>query len=68
MDVRELNRDQLEELKSNYFWSDETVHLPKFDHLGRPALFPGDIPDAVIFDYYAGICFVNDDFFSTAGQ
>ncbi len=68
MNVHELSRDQLDELKENYFWSDETAHIPKFDSLGRPALFPGDIPDAVIYDYYAGICFVNDDFCCTAGR
>ena len=68
MDVRELNRDQLEELKSAYFWGEDTLEIPKYDALGLPALFPGDIPDAVIFDYYAGICFVNDDFCCTAGR
>lgn len=67
MDVRELNRDQLNELKSAYFWGEDTLEIPKYNALGLPALFPGDIPDAVIFDYYAGIYFVNDDFSCTAG-
>lgn len=66
MTVYELNRNQLDELKSHYFWSEETANIPKLDHLGRPALFPGDIPDAVIYKYYIGIDFVNDDFFCTA--
>lgn len=66
MTVYELSRDQLDELKEHYFWGEETVHIPKFNHLGLPALFAGDIPDNVIFDYYAGIDFVNDDFCCTA--
>ena len=68
MKVFELSRDQLEELKSAYFWGEDTTEIPKYDSLGRSALFPGDIPDAVIFDYYAAIDFVNDDFYCTAGS
>ena len=48
MTTRELNRDQLDELKNAYFWGEDTAHIPKFDHLGQPALFAGDIPDSVI--------------------
>ena len=62
MTVYELNREQLDELKSAFFWGEETAHIPKFDHLGRPALFPGDIPDHVILEHYNGIDFVPDDF------
>ena len=65
--VYELTREQLEELKSDYFWGEDTAHIPKFNSIGLPALFPGDIPDEVIFEYYDGISFTNDDFFSTAG-
>lgn len=68
MDVRDLSRDQLDELKEAYFWGEDTAHIPKFNRLGLPALFPGDVPDSVIFEYYAGIHFVNDDFSCTAGQ
>lgn len=67
MDVKELSRDQLDELKEAYFWGEDTLEIPKYNALGLPALFPGDIPDAVIFDYYTGIYFVNDDFCCTAG-
>ena len=66
--VYELSRDQLDELKSAYFWGEDTAHIPKFDSSGRPALFAGDIPDSVIYDYYSGISFVDDDFSCTAGQ
>lgn len=67
MTVYELSREQFDELKSAYFWGDETAHLPKYDSLGLPALFPGDIPDSVVCDYYTGIHFVNDDFSSAPG-
>ena len=66
MSVYELSRDQLDELKSNYFWGDSYTSVN--NAAGLPCLFPGDIPDAVIFREYDGICFVPDDFFCTAGQ
>ena len=66
MTVYELNRDQLDELKNAYFWSEETERIPKLNAQGLPALFPGDIPDAVIYRYYVGIDFVNDDFSCSA--
>jgi len=68
MTVHELNRDQLDELKNNYFWGEETINIPKYNSIGLPTLFPGDIPDSVIYDYYAGIDFVDDDFFCTCGE
>lgn len=64
MNVYELSRDQLDELKSAYFWSENPG--PMFDALGRPCLFPGDIPDNVIFREYDGISFTDDDFCCTA--
>lgn len=70
MTVRELTRDQLDELKSNYFWSDNFpgYYYPHWQ-TGElvPVLFPGDIPDHVIFEQFDGIHFVNDDFSCTAG-
>lgn len=64
MTVRELSREQLAELKSNYFWSDD--YNPKIvTESGLPVLFPGDIPDKIIFAIYDGTDFVNDDFFCT---
>lgn len=65
--VYQLSRDQFDELKSAYFWGEDTDNIPKLDRLGLPALFPGDIPDQVVADYYAGIDFVDDDFSSPAG-
>ena len=66
MTVYELSRDQLDELKSHFFWGEETADFPKLNEIGLPALFPDDIPDATVFRYYVGIEFVNDDFACTA--
>ena len=62
MTVNELNRDQLDVLKWNYFYSD--FYDNKLTNgAGLPILFAGEIPDKIIFSVYAGIDFVNDDFF-----
>lgn len=60
MTVYDLNRDQLDELKNALFWSDdpETAEI-----LGDDIATPEQIPDDIIFQHYAGIDFVNDDFF-----
>lgn len=62
MTVKELNRDQLDALKWNYFYSDEYDEKNIRTAASLPVLFAGDIPDDVIFAVYAGIDFVNDDF------
>lgn len=67
MTVYDLSQDQLDELKSAYFWSDDTQETIYCGD-GLPVLFPGDIPDDVIYREYDGILFVNDDFSCTAGQ
>lgn len=61
MTVRELNRDQLDELKWNYFYSDYYDEKIVGEN-GLPILFAGDIPDKIIFAVYAGINFVPEDF------
>lgn len=55
--VQDLNREQLEELKTSYFWLDDAQ-----DVLPDDILIPEEIPDDIILDHYAGICFANDDF------
>lgn len=67
MSVKELNRNQLNELKQNYFYSDDYDEKITTS-TGLPVLFAGDIPDQVIFDLFEGVDFVNDDFFCTAGK
>lgn len=59
--VQDLNREQLDELKTAYFWQDET-----HDILPDDITFPEQIPDDIILEHYDGICFVLDDFFCTA--
>ena len=54
MDVTELNRDQLNELKTTYLYDVENDYS-----------CIGEIPDAVIFEHFGGISFVPDDFGST---
>lgn len=62
MNVTELSRDQLEELKETFFYEnwDKPVTLNY--------TYPAEIPDEIIFEHYSGINFVNDDFFCTAGR
>lgn len=62
MNVRELSKEQLSELKQNYVF--ETVAAPSWGDLAEA----DNIPDSVVFDYYADIDFVNDDFFCTANM
>ena len=78
MDVKELNRDQLAELKESLFYQiydmdDETTTFALQDETlpyTRETLpdDPQEIPDNIIFTVYACISFVNDDFFCTAGE
>ncbi len=71
MDVRELNRDQLEELKQNWFWdacnNAGCVSEGQEDHLlfpedPRDYGYPHNIPDELVMAHFAGIDFVQDDF------
>ena len=64
MDVTELSLEQLDELRWTHYW--ELVYNGEDEKLGYNN--PDDIPDEVIFDYYAGINFVNDDFVCTVGK
>ena len=59
--VQDLSREQLDELKDSFFWQDETQ-----DILEDAYTSPEQIPDDIIFEHYAGVCFVDDDFFCSA--
>ena len=54
MKVQELNQNELEELRSNYFY-DENIN-----HFYRNVQ---DVPNKVLFEHYGGISFVEEDFF-----
>lgn len=55
--VYDLTREELEELKMSYY--DELQYTDDADYF----LCYDEIPDAVIFNHYAEISFVDDDFF-----
>lgn len=57
MSVYELNEEQFEELKNSYFYTVDN----SYD-------YPSEISDSVVKEHYKDICFVNDDFFCTAGK
>ena len=74
MNVRDLSREQLTELKQNYLeqLANEGTYseVLSCDH-NEPSywdMINADeiVPDDVIFENYADICFVRDDFFCTA--
>ncbi len=74
MDVHELSRDQIVELKCNYLTklADESSYAEVLNcDYNEPSywdLANADdiVPDDVVFREYEGVCFVNDDFFCTA--
>lgn len=51
--VHELTQDELEQLKWDYFYDEEVEH--DFD-------FPYQIPNEIIFEHFAHISFVTEDF------
>lgn len=59
MTVYELNREQLNQLKTAYFWGDETQ-----DSIPDNIISPDQIPDDIIFHHYADIYFESEDFFN----
>ena len=56
MRVRDLNREQLNELKQHYIC--EQIDNPSYLDLANAE----DIPDEIIYDYYDFVHFVSDDF------
>ena len=61
--VRDLTKEQLQELKEAYFWQEETQEI-----LGDDITSPEEIPDDVIFHHYEDVVFVDDDFLCTAQE
>ena len=59
MNVRELNRDQLDELKWQVFCDPDQYGEFEYFH---------DITDEHIYKFFDGIDFVNDDFSSTMDE
>ena len=67
MNVTELNKEQLNELKNSYFYNTVDEEDYPGEILGDIQT-PDDIPDDVIFNYYDGFTFTTDDFFCTTEQ
>ena len=73
MDVLELSREQLTELKQNYLTqlANEGSYAEVLDvDYDEPSYWDLEnadeiVPDCVIFRNYEGVCFVNEDFFCT---
>lgn len=61
MTARELNRDQLDELKMAYV--SEMTDSPSYLELAESVR----VPDEVIFQHYDGMHFVPDDFWCSIG-
>ena len=61
MTVRELTQEQLDELKAAYV-TDQAVKRGEFPSYSELAMST-EVPNDIIFDYYDGIHFVEDDFF-----
>ena len=59
MTVYELNRDQLNELKTSYAIQLQEDCDMSYEELANAV----NIPDDVIFEHYDGITFTEDDFF-----
>ena len=56
--VQDLSRDELNELKSSFFYQDETQSINE-----GTFSTPEEIPDEIIFEHYDGVRFVEEDFF-----
>lgn len=75
MNVYELNREQLTELKGNYMieLAEEGTFAEvmgrDYDHPDWDDIANADkyVPDDVVFENYGHISFVPDDFFCTCG-
>ena len=61
MSVKELNREQLTELKQNYYCN----VLENNASYGELADIDNLVSDNEIYEYYNGTMFVEEDFFST---
>lgn len=67
MKVRELNREQLIELKQHYYMFDKYEEEQDLSYY-ELSLIDELVTDAEIFEYYDNHAFSNDDFFCTCGQ
>lgn len=55
--VYDLNKEELNELKDSMFWADDVD-----EEILNGINYYWEIPDEVIYNYYNGISFVDEDF------
>lgn len=73
-DVRELNQEQLSELKQRVFYDyedmkDNGLEIDSdVEKIIEDSTWWEDIPDYIIYDIFSGFSFVNDDFGCSAGK
>lgn len=67
MNVRELNREQLEELKQHYYMFDKFGEEISVSY-GELAMIDELVTDEEVFDFYDNYVFCNDDFSCSMGQ
>lgn len=60
MQVKELNKEQLTQLKINYYMLHNDLHISYSDILNIDEL----VTDEQVYNFYDGIVFVDDDFWS----
>lgn len=61
MNVRELDQNQLDELREAYYFLNNENCQEKYE-------FWALIPNSIIIDYYDGVDFVPDDFWCTMNK
>ena len=63
MTVRELNGDQLDELKVRLFYDYDEMDIEDSDkQIIAPLQYPSQVPDEIVYKYFDGIDFVEEDF------
>lgn len=67
MNVKELNREQLTELKQHYYMFDKFEEEQDISYY-ELACINELVTDEEVFEYYANYDFTCDDFFCSCGQ
>lgn len=68
MNVRELNRDQLVELKQHYYIFDKFEEEQQNLSYYELSIIDDIVSDEEVFEYYEDYIFSCDDFFCSCGQ
>lgn len=63
MTVRELNQEQLNELRWALWWDSVADEEGSVQNISDFFSSPDDIEDEIVYSHYDGINFVEDDFF-----